>query len=476
MRRFASLVVVVIVVGSAQWLGLTPAHAITSMSLPAGQAMYVLDYTGASWVDTDLQNGHFVSTGSAAVDSANDYAPNSMAYNPADRTVYVLEWSAFGRRIERLDPSTGRRWGSVQLNEPEGLDWIDSIAIGSGGQIYGLGDQGGLYSIALGATSAGVEKKGSTGLSGPQDSLAFDASGTFLFALDPATRTIKWLSTSDGSTIQTNTTNLPTLGSGKTAVSMHIDSVGNFWVGIQDSNGELTTTYEGLQSGTTITFSHAENYWNVAGSNPTPGLSAPVYAGAMVIAPQTDTTTVAHTQSAGQVTYGGAVKFSMTATNTSTHTPLAGVTAQLQRWTGSAWAGVKNVITSGTGAASLTFAQTISTTYRWYASGRTAAHDYFVAISPAFAVKVALLAATPTISGTVRHGSTLTAHPGTWKPAGITFAYQWYVNGVAVGGATKSTLTLSSGWIGRKISVHVTGKKTGYVTVARSSASTGAVA
>jgi hypothetical protein len=143
---------------------------------------------------------------------------------------------------------------------------------------------------------------------------------------------------------------------------------------------------------------------------------------------------------------------------------------------GSTWVGVKNATTSSAGKASVTIIPTVSAGYRWYASGRTASHHYYVAVSSAFPIKVALVAATPTVSGTVRHGSTLTAHTGTWRPSGVTFTYQWYLNGAAIKGATKSSLTLSSSWIGRRVQVRVTGTKAGYVSVGRTSSSTGPIA
>jgi hypothetical protein len=433
--------------------------------------MYVLDYFGGTWAATDVPNGDFISTGSAPVDSANDYGPSSAAYDQSDNTMYALEWSAYGRRIERVDPSTGRRWGSVQINEPEGNDWITAIAVAPGGQFYGLGDQGGLYSITLGATNATLHKIGMTGITASQTALAYDPHGFGLYAFDQATGKVRWLNLSDASTIASYTTSgLPTLGTGQyplSVVSMAIDTNGQFWLNVQNPNGISTESYVGTPSGSSLALV-PNGYWKQAASQ----YGNVVAGAAMVIAPPIDTTTVAHAQSAGTVIYGGAVKVSMTATDTTTHTALAGVGAQLQRWTGSAWVGVKNVTTSSAGSAAFTFVPTISTNYRWYASGRTAAHDYYVAVSSAFAVKVALKAATPTISGTVRHGTTLTAHPGTWAPSGIAFAYQWYLNGVVVKGATKPTLALGSGAIGRRVSVRVTGSKTGYVAVGRTSAAT----
>jgi hypothetical protein len=85
-----------------------------------------------------------------------------------------------------------------------------------------------------------------------------------------------------------------------------------------------------------------------------------------------------------------------------------------------------------------------------------------------------MTAGTPSISGTVAVGKKLTAKPGTWT-SGTTFSYQWYASGKAISKATKSTLTLSSSLRGKTIVVKVTGKKSGYATVAKTSKGTARV-
>ncbi|OOB92228.1 S8 family serine peptidase [Rathayibacter sp. VKM Ac-2630] len=87
-----------------------------------------------------------------------------------------------------------------------------------------------------------------------------------------------------------------------------------------------------------------------------------------------------------------------------------------------------------------------------------------------------LTAATPTVSGTAKVGSVLTAVPGAWGPAPVSFTYQWKAGGTALTGATGSTYTPSSATLGKTISVTVTGAKTGFTTATRSSAPTAAVA
>lgn len=83
--------------------------------------------------------------------------------------------------------------------------------------------------------------------------------------------------------------------------------------------------------------------------------------------------------------------------------------------------------------------------------------------------KVFSKAPAPTITGTAKAGKTLTAHAGTWSPK-ATLTYRWYRNGTAIKSATKSTYKLVSADKGKKITVKVTGKKSGYVTVTKASA------
>ncbi|MFC4244856.1 hypothetical protein ACFOYW_15890 [Gryllotalpicola reticulitermitis] len=86
-----------------------------------------------------------------------------------------------------------------------------------------------------------------------------------------------------------------------------------------------------------------------------------------------------------------------------------------------------------------------------------------------------LSAPTPRISGTTTVGKTLTAVTGTWT-SGTSLHYQWKANGASIKGATAHTFKLTSSQAGKKITVTVTGTKTDYTTVAKTSASTKAVA
>lgn len=75
----------------------------------------------------------------------------------------------------------------------------------------------------------------------------------------------------------------------------------------------------------------------------------------------------------------------------------------------------------------------------------------------------------PTVSGTLRAGYTLKATAGTWTPSATSYSYRWYRNGVAISGATESTYKLTTTDRGKKITVTVTGKRSGYTTATATS-------
>ncbi|WP_051845508.1 hypothetical protein [Streptomyces globisporus] len=84
--------------------------------------------------------------------------------------------------------------------------------------------------------------------------------------------------------------------------------------------------------------------------------------------------------------------------------------------------------------------------------------------------------AAPYVTGTVRVGRTLTLNRGAWTPAPTSYAYQWYANGRAISGATKSWFTLTKYQRGTKITVRVTAYRTGHTAGVAWTRATGAVA
>ncbi len=89
------------------------------------------------------------------------------------------------------------------------------------------------------------------------------------------------------------------------------------------------------------------------------------------------------------------------------------------------------------------------------------------AVKPVKAGNALTKTPTPTVSGTAKVGKTLKAKAGTWAPAKVTLKYQWLRDGKPIAKATKTSYKLVKADAGHKISVQVTGSKSGYVTVAK---------
>jgi hypothetical protein len=81
----------------------------------------------------------------------------------------------------------------------------------------------------------------------------------------------------------------------------------------------------------------------------------------------------------------------------------------------------------------------------------------------------------PTVTGTTRVGSKLTAHVVAWSPL-ATLHYQWKRNGTSISGATGSTYTLTRADHGAALTVAVTGTRSGYTTRTTTSRATAKVA
>ncbi|HEY4267686.1 MAG TPA: hypothetical protein VGM94_05795 [Galbitalea sp.] len=81
-----------------------------------------------------------------------------------------------------------------------------------------------------------------------------------------------------------------------------------------------------------------------------------------------------------------------------------------------------------------------------------------------------LVAPAPTITGKAAVGAKLVVTPGTWGPSPVTLKYQWYVGGAAVSNATASSFTVRASDVAKAVTVRVTGSKTSYPSVAKTSA------
>ena len=79
-------------------------------------------------------------------------------------------------------------------------------------------------------------------------------------------------------------------------------------------------------------------------------------------------------------------------------------------------------------------------------------------------------APTPTITGTIGVGNTVTATPGAWGPGSVSLTYRWKLNGNNITDATLATYSISSADFGGSITVEVTATRAGYTTVVKTSA------
>jgi putative cell wall-binding protein/peptidoglycan/xylan/chitin deacetylase (PgdA/CDA1 family) len=115
-------------------------------------------------------------------------------------------------------------------------------------------------------------------------------------------------------------------------------------------------------------------------------------------------------------------------------------------------------IQGATAATYTPVAADVGTTLTVRVSGTPAGATAASATSAGVAVGAGTITpATPTITGTVRVGATLTANPGTWTPTGVNLAYQWLRNGTAIANATGTTYLLALADQNARISVRVTG-------------------
>ena len=79
-------------------------------------------------------------------------------------------------------------------------------------------------------------------------------------------------------------------------------------------------------------------------------------------------------------------------------------------------------------------------------------------------------ATAPTINGTPKVGTTVTATPGAWSPANAAVAYQWLVAGSPVAGAVTSSYTPNASDAGKSLELRVTATLAGYTTATATSA------
>ena len=96
-------------------------------------------------------------------------------------------------------------------------------------------------------------------------------------------------------------------------------------------------------------------------------------------------------------------------------------------------------------------------------TGSATGYTSLISSSAPVVVGALTLKPVPSISGSATVGSVLTAVPGVWD-SGVSLAYQWFRDGVAVSGATSASYSLGASDYLKSISVKVTGSATGYAS------------
>lgn len=84
--------------------------------------------------------------------------------------------------------------------------------------------------------------------------------------------------------------------------------------------------------------------------------------------------------------------------------------------------------------------------------------------------------ATPVVTGLAKVGGVLTVSGGSWSPSATATSVAWYADGVAIPGATRTTLALGPAQLDHRITAVVTGRRTGYTNASSTSAPTAPVA
>ena len=186
------------------------------------------------------------------------------------------------------------------------------------------------------------------------------------------------------------------------------------------------------------------------------------------VVPTTVATTTNLSADKTSLTVGGSVKL------TATVTPSAAA-GTVEFFDGTTSLGF-SVVSTGTAAKTTTVASVGSHSYK--ATYTPSTSDYSGSTSSAVGVtsvaKKFTTANKPTISGTAKVGKNLTAKVKAWNPV-AKFTYQWYANGTAIQGATKSTWKLAKAQKGKKITVKVTGSRADYARVSLTSKATAKV-
>jgi hypothetical protein len=175
----------------------------------------------------------------------------------------------------------------------------------------------------------------------------------------------------------------------------------------------------------------------------------------------------------------GTPSISGTAKVGSTLSAATGTWAPVPTSFGYQWNRAGKAIPGATGATYVVQAADAGAALTVTVTGRSAGYAELSKTSAATALVPTLAftaAPVPTISGTAKVGSTLTAKTGTWTPTPDSFRYTWQRSGSVIGGATAATYELTTADAGQTITVTVTATKVGYASVSKTSTATAKVA
>jgi len=95
-------------------------------------------------------------------------------------------------------------------------------------------------------------------------------------------------------------------------------------------------------------------------------------------------------------------------------------------------------------------------------------YEYYEAEPTGYITSPPVTSSTPTVTGTVAVGRTVTVATGSWSP-GTAFFYEWRIDGEPIAGATGRTLSIGPSLARRTLTVTVAGRASGYNDVNRTS-------
>lgn len=134
------------------------------------------------------------------------------------------------------------------------------------------------------------------------------------------------------------------------------------------------------------------------------------------------------------------------------------------------------VVTSATSNTFTVPASAAGKTIKVLITGLRQYHESLAASAPVTIAPGTFTSPRPTVKGTVKVGRTLTVSPGTWSPAPSSLKYVWKANGTTVSTRSTNTLVVPASAKGKRLTVTVTGSRSGYTPRSVASTATSVVA